>query len=396
MQPAQAQVWEILDPLPQGSGAYRGHFVDAQNGWVFRTGSSQLMRTRNGGATFTELYLMSGMRNIFMADTLVGYMIVEEDQLKLFKTVDGGASWELNPLNFNFETDWLSAVNALLFINSEVGFVANESTYLKTTDGGLTWLPMILPTNNLRVTNIAFIDDSTGWLTASTSSLFEGYIYHTTDQGANWNYINSVGHVSGLDVLNRDTVLLTGYFRGIVNVYGVAFITVNNFADFSWQNSIIDFRKGLFMSDTTILFYGSNLWTMHIDSTTPIEVTNLPLSIANYSLAQRVPGAIYLTGGSNIAKRADTAYVSIPTQLIYSENVKVYPNPAATSINITMPPNCSSAELYISNIMGQRIFQQTINSDNVADLDISKLPTGVYILTIEGMKNKYYSKFIKR
>ncbi|MDD2564403.1 MAG: T9SS type A sorting domain-containing protein, partial [Salinivirgaceae bacterium] len=85
-----------------------------------------------------------------------------------------------------------------------------------------------------------------------------------------------------------------------------------------------------------------------------------------------------------------------PTQLIYSENVKVYPNPAATSINITMPPNCSSAELYISNIMGQRIFQQTINSDNVADLDISKLPTGVYILTIEGMKNKYYSKFIKR
>lgn len=83
-------------------------------------------------------------------------------------------------------------LNAIDFPSSSIGYIVGEdSTLLKTTDGGQTWQQLGMngiATAGLddNFTDIKFIDESTGFLVAGYSGVFK-----TTDGAQNWTQVGS-------------------------------------------------------------------------------------------------------------------------------------------------------------------------------------------------------------
>jgi len=75
-----------------------------------------------------------------------------------------------------------------------------------------------------------------------------------------------------------------------------------------------------------------------------------------------------------------------------SESLKLFPNPAANKINLTIANNISVDSIYIYDVFGRSI-EVSINNNS---LDISFLTSGVYTLSIETTLGRINKKFIKK
>lgn len=82
----------------------------------------------------------------------------------------------------------------------------------------------------------------------------------------------------------------------------------------------------------------------------------------------------------------------LSTNSFDANSFKVYPNPAKNLLNIDSASNVQSVSVY--NVIGQEVLNRTINSTN-ANLDISSLNTGVYVVRALIDGNVVTSKFIK-
>ena len=85
-------------------------------------------------------------------------------------------------------------LNSISFGSNLVGYIgANDSTLLKTIDGGQTW--NVQPTNGIHFTQnlphiiqVDFVDALNGYLMVG-HALYDGRMYKTTDGGANWTAV---------------------------------------------------------------------------------------------------------------------------------------------------------------------------------------------------------------
>lgn len=107
----------------------------------------------------------------------------------LWHTIDGGASWELQP------TMTSGMIRALQFLTPYTGFaVAREEVQstggsagilLSTRDGGLTWsrlAPGALP----GIQSVAFFDENNGLAIGDGTDRWPGGLYRTNDGGRSW------------------------------------------------------------------------------------------------------------------------------------------------------------------------------------------------------------------
>jgi hypothetical protein len=79
-----------------------------------------------------------------------------------------------------------------------------------------------------------------------------------------------------------------------------------------------------------------------------------------------------------------------------SFNVKIYPNPAKDILFIENTGNLSSYEFKIYNSVGQIIFRRKSELKNsIEPVNISNLPSGIYILEVVSDGNRIIKKFIK-
>lgn len=95
----------------------------------------------------------------------------------LYRTINGGTSWELIPLSIGYGI-------SIDFIDANHGWVMNAGgSGYRTTDGGATWLQFILPNQGFTPTTskIDFVNTTVGWVVG-----WYGYAAHTTDGGITW------------------------------------------------------------------------------------------------------------------------------------------------------------------------------------------------------------------
>ena len=73
--------------------------------------------------------------------------------------------------------------------------------------------------------------------------------------------------------------------------------------------------------------------------------------------------------------------------------IKIYPNPTASQLNISSEQNdLSSSTIEITNNIGQIVLQLTFSNS----IDVSTLPEGCYFITVTTKDNRpYHSKFVK-
>ena len=126
------------------------------------------------------------MEDIYFVNDSVGYGCAYH---KLLKTVDWGETW-----NIVSDTPFINGPFDVWFVNENIGFMTGFNSLAmpqvsKTINGGLSWGRTTLPTNNFQFdnpTDIYFMDNNVGFVVC-----WEGLIFKTTNQGANWNPIAS-------------------------------------------------------------------------------------------------------------------------------------------------------------------------------------------------------------
>lgn len=86
--------------------------------------------------------------------------------------------------------------------------------------------------------------------------------------------------------------------------------------------------------------------------------------------------------------------LSINQQNIMSNTIVAYPNPTSNTINISNRyTNNSNKTLEVFDISGKKVIEQKISDNNeIINLDVSDLSSGIYIYKINGVSNKFIKK----
>ncbi|MBQ1973945.1 MAG: T9SS type A sorting domain-containing protein, partial [Paraprevotella sp.] len=82
------------------------------------------------------------------------------------------------------------------------------------------------------------------------------------------------------------------------------------------------------------------------------------------------------------------------TSVLTDKDVAIWPSPATDVLNISIAKEFvdAGATIYLYNIKGYVVMQQTANLNNL--LNISSLPSGIYNITIDSAKGKIVKKII--
>jgi photosystem II stability/assembly factor-like uncharacterized protein len=149
------------------------YFINEANGWA--VGSSRIMKTTDGGESWSVFSTDGYLHNIIFLDSLNGFAV----GTKLLKSADGGNNWTQLDLPPNVDR-----IYDIDFADPTTTFIAGSgigsSGYIyKSTDFGDSWILNYTSSNNL--TKIFMVDSMNGWAAGTSSS-----ILRTTDGGMNW------------------------------------------------------------------------------------------------------------------------------------------------------------------------------------------------------------------
>jgi hypothetical protein len=80
-----------------------------------------------------------------------------------------------------------------------------------------------------------------------------------------------------------------------------------------------------------------------------------------------------------------------------SASIEVYPNPAKEEITVVLPTGSNNTILKIYNISGNLVKELSVSnaSSGKVKVDISSLPSGVFMIELINQENRYTGKFIK-
>ena len=123
------QSWNGFQPPAFGIGTHLSilEFPSRQIGFTSCYG---IWRSTSGGGLWSNVYPNTGnIYDIFFLNTMIGW--ATEESGKIYKTTDGGNSWE--PITPGV------TIRKLFFVNENDGWGDNGSSILQTTDGGYNW-----------------------------------------------------------------------------------------------------------------------------------------------------------------------------------------------------------------------------------------------------------------
>jgi photosystem II stability/assembly factor-like uncharacterized protein len=240
----------------------------------------------------------------------------------------------------------LGYFTSVYFTDPSTGYVAgHDGILLKTTDGGTIWTFLSSGTQET-LASLFFTDANTGFMVG-------GYnIYKTTNGGTSWNFM-----------FNANTSLYSIFFPDPNTGYAVGG-NLNN---------------GIIAKTTD----GGTNWTVH-PMGTPYELRSVYFidSTTGYTVGHY--GTILKTTNGGFP-------VGINAKEPVPPSLKLYPNPASLSLFIEM---ADKGTLVVLNLSGTLLFNEEITKPGTT-IDVSNLPSGLYIVKVIGNNEVKFGKFIK-
>jgi photosystem II stability/assembly factor-like uncharacterized protein len=209
-------------------------FTDENNGWYI--GNQTLYQTIDGGINLTHRSDFPGNRpsSVYFLDSLTGIIGAQN---KIFKTYDGGISWQEK--NITGISGNAGEFIRLFFINNEIGWAISYGYVIKTTDAGENWFSQ-LNIGGLR--GIHFSDSLNGWVTPG------GKPYKTTDGGETW--VEQINYPSN----SPDDVFFNDSLNGFIARTNQFYQTTDGGINWSLVPEVTNFTYGRFSNLSNNLF----------------------------------------------------------------------------------------------------------------------------------------------
>lgn len=404
-----SQTWQPLTSILVNGNNQRFDdvfFLNENLGWAANGYYSAVYKTIDGGVNWT-LQTTGAMlggahyfRNIEFLDENIGFLGTLNQ--KFYKTTDGGNTWNLvtnitpNPMaicgldcvgtstvygcgayftpahvikstdsgntwQFIDMSAYATALVDINFINENVGFVsgsnANGGVILKTTDGGITWTPILNSgTNGDYIWKIQILNSNQNVIFGSVEAVAPnpGRLAKSTDGGITWTYTNAPETIiQAVGFLNENHGWMGGHTTGFYET----------------------FNGGLTWTNTGV---GSNL--------------NRLFFVGNTAYAS----------GSTIYKMSSTlSNTSFEEQDRINLNIKVSPNPLSDKLNIEidfLAEDHLLIDLYDNNgKLVKKLIKDDINSIGVKKYSFDfPYSSGTYFIDFHTNTGRQTSKIIKR
>ncbi len=191
-QTSQQEGWFWQYPKPQGNDL-NDVFVFSSDRAIAVGNIGTVIQTTDGGAHWQVQHHAAGTSNdlsgVHFTDSLDGWAVA--GPLVLHST-DAGATWAA------VCSDTSLSYNAVCFVDRDTGFVAGkEGVLLRTTDGGVSWDRRMMDDylgggwrDIFGLHHITFTDKNNGWIVGA--GYYGNQIYHTTDCGRSWQWMELV------------------------------------------------------------------------------------------------------------------------------------------------------------------------------------------------------------
>jgi photosystem II stability/assembly factor-like uncharacterized protein len=397
--------------VPQNSGTTKNlnsvYFTGANTGYAVGD-SGIILKTPNGGAIWEikSSGVTSNLYSVHFPSINIGYAVGVGGII--LKSSNGGENWT------NQNSVFTSTLNAVYFTDVNTGYAAGgngDSLYiLKTSNGGNQWSMVYLyvstpnPWYPSILYSIHFADDNTGYAVGTTNR-FTGYdvpkqvVLKTTNGGSDWTQLNTLENGSLYSVYFTDA--LTGYSVGSY-LMGTLTSVIRKTTDGGNSWTIQDFSEvdalySVCFSSADTGFAvglggkviktidGGAVWLPLVSGTyRSLNAVHFPKNDTGYisgevgTILKTTNGGGYPVGINDYNQTANTLCIS--------------PNPTSTSITIETP---TQGSLSILNPNGRQLLQQEITKPNTT-IDVSTLPSGVYVVRLTGERTVQVGKFVKR
>lgn len=283
--------------------------------------------------------------------------------MRFFISRDKGITWTTNKA--------MSRIDDFLEYESYLFAASNVGVY-RSDDSGKSWK---------KYYDGVVYSDRVDNLYLFKNAIFggseQGRIYKTINYGENWEtiYENQNSHEIA-DIFVNDDFIFAGLFTNTYNdtvefpVTGGVIISTNN--GISW----VDVNKG----------FGDN----------PIGISSFVV-LGEYIYAGTIQkkfseGASCNGSGKGVfrAKLSDFGLSDVGEDRQASEEVSIFPNPAADILNINLSNFTGIEPIEIYNLLGNKVLEQVPQSSNVS-VSIESLPAGAYMLRC-GTRSKMFLK----
>lgn len=245
---ASSQVWEWLNPLPQGNSLESVFFASENTGYAVGLGGAML-KTTDGGGNWTLLPLVTDLNlySTYFISEDTGFVVGGNfGDAIILKTVDGGVSWS------NKIFSGIYALEGVFFPNDSIGYaVGLLGKILKTTDYGENWIDYSI-SFSINLKSVFFTNINTGYAVGAF-----GKIYKTIDGGLNW-ILTDLNLPSMYDL---KTVFFVNENIGFTAGGGWLFRTLNggeNWEQLSYSN-VRSYRSMYFSNPDTGYITGGDL-----------------------------------------------------------------------------------------------------------------------------------------
>ncbi len=309
-----------------------------------------------GGRNYNGVHFVNGRTGI-----IVGGNQANDSVQTILRTTDGGQSWSVITDALG---SWLLDVE---FVNSNVGYTVGEmGKILYTSDGGQNWSTVAVPLGltGRKFHGLHFFDSQTGIVVGGNEANDSiQTIIKTTDGGANWNIIS-------------DSI------ASMLRV--VHFINAN---------------QGYVAGDDGVIKYTSDqglTWTTYtITGNDTYGINDINFLNGGFGVAAGVTGKVFVYKNSISIGIAEK-------ESLGDFKVEVYPNPSTETLILHINSNIlnhsnGNCEILISNALGEVCEQLKLdNMNEFTRLDISKLKSQFYILTLITTNQLFTLKFAKK
>jgi len=354
------------------------------------TAENILYKSTDQGASIDSLTKFSEITNVYFYDKDNGFVIGNTGEL--FKTSDGGKSWDtLNLPSGGYEIECFDKNTCLMRSSNNV---------YKTIDGGENWLS----TNHPTVNKIRSIE-----INSSGKAIFAEYksnstnIYTSSDYGDNWTYggeLSISSYSMNFSLMDNGNIISIKPYTNDINV------SSDNGNSWDTQSISLEEGKYLYSMDDNGKYVvaacttSSNLILVCSDDYGQSwQINSFSDKIQSLYNVQITPGNVVYTFGHNYdVEPITTGYRSYGNISCFSPSVSseevipamelVYPNPSTAifSFNSDFEGNYS-----VFDISGKKVL-----SSKELTFDLSNHNAGIYFLHYETNGVTGTQKIIKK